>query len=44
MDRDKVKNWYEWGIWTKHMVANAVAKDRLSAEDYLYITGEEYKA
>ena len=43
MDKDKVKNWYTWGIWTKEMVANAVAKGKLSADDYLYITGLEYE-
>lgn len=42
MNKDKVKQWYEWGIWTKDMVKNAVAKDKLSKEDYLYITGEVY--
>lgn len=42
MDKDKVKQWYEWGIWTKEMVANAVEKEKLTAEDYLYITGEKY--
>lgn len=42
MDREKVKQWYEWGVWTKDMVANAVKKDKLSKEDYLYITGEEF--
>ena len=44
MDKDKVKQWYTWGIWTKDMVANAVAKNKLTAEDYLYITGEVYTA
>ena len=42
MDREKVKQWYEWGIWTKAMVANAVEKNKLTAEDYFYITNEEY--
>lgn len=42
MDKNKVKQWYEWGIWIKEMVANAVKKDKLSKEDYLYITGEVY--
>lgn len=42
LDRDKVKNWYKWNIWTKKMVANAVVKGKLTAEDYEYITGEKY--
>ena len=42
MDRNKVKNWYTWGMWTKEMVADAVRKNKLTEEDYLYITGEEY--
>lgn len=42
MDRDKVKKWYDWGIWTDTMVATAVKKGELTAEDYLYITGKEY--
>lgn len=42
MDKEKVKQWYEWKIWTKEMVSNAVEKDKLSTEDYLYITGEYY--
>ena len=44
MDKDKVKQWYTWGIWTKEMVANAVVKDRLTPEDYFYITGLEYES
>ena len=42
MDKNKVKQWYDWGIWTKDMVTSAVKKGKLSIEDFLYITGEEY--
>lgn len=42
LDKEKVKNWYKWGIWTKEMVANAVAKNKLTADDYKEITGEDY--
>ena len=42
LDREKVKNWYKWEIWTKEMVVNAVVKGKLTTDDYLYITGEEY--
>ena len=40
--REKIEKWYKQGLWTKAMVANAVAKGRLTAEDYAAITGEEY--
>lgn len=40
--REKIEKWYKQGLWTKAMVANAVAKGRLTAEDYAEITGEEY--
>lgn len=43
LDKEKVKFWYENGLWTKQMVKNVVAKGRLTAEDYLYITGEVYE-
>lgn len=43
LDKDKVKRWLGWGIWTKTMVKNAVVKGRLTEDDYLYITGEVYE-
>ena len=42
LDREKIKKWYDCGSWSDEMVGNAVAKGKLTAEDYLYITGEEY--
>lgn len=42
LDKDKVKRWYDWGIWSKKMVVDAVVKGKLNSNDYLYITGEEY--
>lgn len=42
LDKEKVKNWYKWGIWTKKMVGDAVAKGKLTADDYKEITGEDY--
>ena len=42
LDKNKVKQWYEWGMWSKSMVKNAVAKGRLSPSDYKEITGEDY--
>lgn len=43
LDKNKVKQWYSWGIWTKEMVANAVKKNALTVEDYKDIVGEEYE-
>lgn len=43
LDKNKVKQWYLWGIWTKVMVANAVKKNKLTVEDYKDIVGEEYE-
>ena len=38
----KIKKWYEQGFWTKLMVANAVVKNKITAEQYEQITGEIY--
>ena len=39
----KIKRWYEQGLWTKRMVAQAVAKDVITAEQYEEITSEKYE-
>ena len=39
----KIEKWYKQGLWTKKMVANAVVKKQISAEDYEEITGEKYE-
>lgn len=39
---EKIKKWYAQGLWTKHMVANAVAKGVLTAAQYKEITGKSY--
>ena len=41
---DKIKRWYEQGLWTKEMVANAVVKGVITSEQYEQITGEVYIA
>ena len=41
---EKIKKWYKQGLWTKAMVANAVKKGVISAEQYEEITGEAYEA
>ena len=40
--KDKIAKWYKQGLWSKSMVANAVRKNILTAEDYEEITGEMY--
>lgn len=39
---EKVKRYYDSGMWNKAMVRNAVAKGWITAEEYEMITGEEY--
>jgi len=39
---EKIKAYYEGGLWTKKMVKNAVAKGKITAEEYEIITGESY--
>ena len=39
---NKIKRWYEEGIWTKAMVRNAVIKGKITAEQYEEITGEPF--
>jgi len=39
-----VKDAYDRGSWTKAMVANAVVKNWITAEEYEIITGEVYEA
>jgi len=39
---EKVKEYYEKGLWTKDMVANAVVKRWITEEEYELIVGEPY--
>ena len=39
---EKIKKWYESGMWTKRMVRNAVIKGKITEDEYTEITGEEY--
>jgi uncharacterized XkdX family phage protein len=41
---NKVKNYYDRGLWNKTMVANAVVKEWITADEYEEITGEVYGA
>ena len=37
---DRIKKYYDAGLWTEKMVGNAVKK--ITADQYKEITGEEY--
>lgn len=41
--KDKITKWYKQGLWSADMVATAVAKGIIAADDYKEITGEVYK-
>lgn len=38
----RIQKFYNDGLWTKEMVADAVRMNRITAEDYKTITGEDY--
>ena len=38
---EKIRLWYEQGLWSKQMVKNAVDKGLITAEQYAEITGED---
>lgn len=40
---EKVKGYYDKGLWNKVMVRNAVVKNWITAEEYELITGEAYE-
>ena len=40
---EKVKRFYDLGLYTKAQVAAFVAKGKLTAEQYALITGDEYE-
>lgn len=39
---EKVKNYYDKGLWSKERVAKAVVKGWITEEEYKLITGEDY--
>lgn len=41
---NKVKNYYDKGLWNLAMVRNAVVKNWITAEEFMLITGEQYEA
>ena len=40
----KVKKYFDGGLWTLEMVKNAVVKEWITAEEFEQITGEVYGA
>ena len=40
---DKVKNYYDKGLWTKKMVHDAVVKGWITPAEFEEITGEPYE-
>jgi uncharacterized XkdX family phage protein len=44
MNFEGIKKNYDRGLWNKQMVAKAVEKNVISAEQYQQITGEVYVA
>lgn len=40
---DRIKELYDTGEWSKKWVKSAVVKDKITAEEYREITGEEYE-
>lgn len=40
---DKVKNYYDKGLWTIDMVRNAVVKGWITADEFEEITGQPYE-
>lgn len=41
---EKVKGYYDKGLWSAKRVYNAVEKGWITAEEYTEITGEDYSA
>ncbi len=39
---DRIKKYYDAGLWTEKMVGNAVVKKKITVEQYKEITGEDY--
>lgn len=41
---DRVKRFYNAGLWTKEMVEDAVVYEKITVDQYEQITGEQYVA
>lgn len=42
MSYERIKYYYEAGLWSKPMVRNAVKKGVITKDQYLEIVGEQY--
>lgn len=42
-DFDKIKHYYDNGLWNKTRVKNMVEKGVITEDEYYQITGEEYE-
>ena len=40
--KEKIKKWYNMGLWSEAMVRNAVKKGVITPEDFEEITGQAY--
>ena len=40
---ERIKRFYEQGLWTKSMVADGVRYGKIDSEQYKEITGEEWE-
>ena len=41
---EKIKYYYDSGLWSKSKVRDAVVKGKITTEEYTLITGEPYVA
>lgn len=39
---EKIKRWYQDGVWNRKMVLDAVTKGKITPAEYEEITGEVY--
>lgn len=42
LNYDRIKRYYDDGLWAKEQVAMAVVKNKITEEEYKQITGEDY--
>ena len=40
---NKIKSYYDTGLWSEDRVYNMVSKNIITKEEYVLITGKEYK-
>lgn len=40
---EKIKRWYELGLWSEKQVREAVAKNVITPEQFKEITGKDYQ-